>query len=169
MALLVNRDAKQSLNRKVRKRAKGGGVWVERYAVRSTDSWRTKMRSLRPRFHRARCFSRRGLVLFLIFYKSLGVGSKSRWSQILLAQNELGEDKWVKHENTTILKKCWNLRGFPLFSAKKSKSDFLWKNKLKMIPDTFFSPVFYSKRVFMLNASILYQNIKTYIESKTKI
>ena len=71
----------------------------------------------------------------------LGVGSKSRWSQILLAQNELGEDKWVKHKFTKVLKKCWNFAWLSTFSRQKVEIWlFLRKNKLKMIPDAFLVP-----------------------------
>ena len=49
-------------------------------------------------FECLQCYFKMWLCIQITFtHLILGVGSKSRWSQILLAQNELGEDKWVKH------------------------------------------------------------------------
>ena len=94
----------------------------------------------------------------------IGVGSNSRWSQILLAHNELGEDRWVKHENTNILKKILKFRVAIHFFAPKSRNLTFWgKNTLKILPDTDLSPDLYSKRMFMFNALISYRNINTHI------
>ena len=80
---------------------------------------------IRPRLHRARCFSRRGLVLFLIFYKSSIFFIKTRVKQSSsCSSRELFKIKGgytaVFHDNLAITqrkKSAWK-------TASGEKSDF---------------------------------------------